>query len=195
MPIYRTIYIKHYGSIPKDDSGRTYDIHHIDGNKHNNSIENLIAVSKKEHYDIHYAQKDWGACMLIAESLKISPEEKSFLAKENHKNRIKNGTHPFLGGAVAKEMNRKRIEDGTHNFLGGKIQRALARRRVKEGTHHWLSGELQRVSTNRRLQEGTHPFQVDWTCPVCGTKGKNKAMYNRWHGTKCKNGKNEPEIR
>ena len=33
---YRKIYEQHHGPIPIDESGRTYDIHHIDGNHFNN---------------------------------------------------------------------------------------------------------------------------------------------------------------
>jgi len=33
MAPYRRIYLKHHSFIPKDNLGRVYDIHHIDGNK------------------------------------------------------------------------------------------------------------------------------------------------------------------
>lgn len=186
MSIYRKIYEQHYGPIPYDEHGRTFDIHHIDGNRKNNDPKNLIALSKKDHYDVHYSQEDWAACMLIAESLKVSPEEKSLMAKLNHQKRISNGTHPFLGGEVAKETSQRRVREKTHNFLGGQIQRDAARQRVSAGTHHWLSGDLQRVSTRRRLEEGTHSFKLDWICEHCGKTGKNIAMYNRWHNNNCK---------
>ena len=118
--------------------------------------------------------------------MKLSPEDESQLAILNHQKRIKNKSHPFLGGLVQKETGIKRVKDGTHNFLGGQIQRETAQRRVANGTHHWLSGELQRISTNRRLDDGTHPFKLIWVCEHCGTSGKNKAMYNRWHHDNCK---------
>jgi hypothetical protein len=186
MAIYRKIYEQHYGPIPNDDEGRTYDIHHIDGNHKNDNPKNLRALSKKDHYDVHYSQGDWGACMLIADSLKLSPAEISSLATRNHQKRISDGTHPFLGGDVAKETSRRRVKENTHNFLGGQIQRETAQRRVSDGTHHWLSGDLQRISTRRRLEEGTHPFKIEWVCEHCGKTGKNTAMYNRWHNGKCK---------
>jgi len=56
----------HGRPIPKDENGRSYEIHHIDGNPWNNSKENLVAVSIQEHYDIHERQGDWAACRLIA---------------------------------------------------------------------------------------------------------------------------------
>ena len=58
---YRKIYESHFGPIPKEKNGRSYDIHHIDGNHSNNSPENLRAVTIQEHYNIHYEQEDWYA--------------------------------------------------------------------------------------------------------------------------------------
>lgn len=170
---YRKIYIEHFGPIPVDEDGRTYDIHHKDGNRSNNDPSNLVALSIKDHYDLHLRQGDYGACSKIKRTMKLTPAELSELATKS---------------------NLKRIAEGTHNFLGGKNTKEYQRKRVAEGTHHWLSGELQRVSTARRLAEGTHPFQVEWTCEHCGTKGKNKAMYNRWHGENCKRTKNSENI-
>ena len=62
---YRQIYENHVGLIPKDDEGRTYEIHHIDGDRNNNTLSNLIAVSLQEHYNIHFAQGDYDACRLM----------------------------------------------------------------------------------------------------------------------------------
>lgn len=33
---YRKIYKDYYECIPTDETGRTFDIHHIDGNRNNN---------------------------------------------------------------------------------------------------------------------------------------------------------------
>lgn len=87
MKIYRKIYIKHNGFIPKDETGRTYDIHHIDGNHSNNEYQNLKAVSIQEHFDIHYAQGDWSAAAAIAKRMMIDNTDLNrlggLLAKEN----------------------------------------------------------------------------------------------------------------
>lgn len=53
---YRKLWEEVHGKIPKDDQGRTYDIHHIDGNRNNNSIHNLICLSIEDHYKIHLKQ-------------------------------------------------------------------------------------------------------------------------------------------
>jgi hypothetical protein len=50
---YRKIYEQHFGPIPKDNHGRSYQIHHIDGDKNNNNIENLLCLSIEAHYQLH----------------------------------------------------------------------------------------------------------------------------------------------
>jgi len=62
---YRKIWKDANGPIPIDEQGRSYDIHHIDGNRKNNLLENLMCVSIEEHYKIHLEQGDWGACHAI----------------------------------------------------------------------------------------------------------------------------------
>lgn len=48
------IWKKNFKSIPKG-----YEIHHIDGNRYNNSIENLICISKEAHKILHkYMEKN-----------------------------------------------------------------------------------------------------------------------------------------
>lgn len=100
---YRKIYEQHYGKIPKDNDGRTYEIHHIDGDHNNNSPENLKAVSIKEHYEIHFSQGDWGACLIMADRMNLTPEEKSKLAKLGNHQKITNGTHNFIGGDIQRK--------------------------------------------------------------------------------------------
>jgi len=215
MSIYRQIYETHYGSIPLDETGRTYEIHHIDGNHENNDITNLKCVSLNDHYDIHYSQGDYGACALIAKRMKMSPEEISHLASIFNIKRVEDGTHPWTG----PELNRKRLDNGTHNFLGGKD----VRERVKNGTHNFLDGEISRKSNHNRVENGTHnflggeevrkrvengthnflnveaartrahnrikignhPFLISHTCPHCSKVGKGAAMF-RYHFEKCK---------
>lgn len=53
MPIHahRWVWINHYGTIPDG-----MDIHHIDGNKENNEIENLEIISRSEHLKKHWRE-------------------------------------------------------------------------------------------------------------------------------------------
>lgn len=78
---HRLIYENHFGPIPKDEEGRSYEIHHVDGNHNNNELSNLTCVTIKEHYAIHLEQGDHKACLIMAARMQISPEEKSRLAK------------------------------------------------------------------------------------------------------------------
>jgi hypothetical protein len=176
---YRKIYQRHYGKIPVDTDGRSFQIHHIDGDHTNNDPLNLKAVTIQEHYDIHYSQDDWYACLLLAGSLKITSEEKSNLSRLAANESVKNGTHNFLGGNIqrqsqrklvaegkhhwqdseeASERNLKRIEEGTHNFLDKEWAREKELEKVKNGTHPFLGGEVSRQINSKRIEEGTHNF-------------------------------------
>jgi hypothetical protein len=157
---YRKIYENHYGPIPKDEEGRSYEIHHIDGNHSNNSPTNLKCVTIKEHYDIHYSQGDYGACWLIAKKMRLSPTEISTLAKLSNQQRVANGTHNLLDKEAAKERAIKLVESGRHNLLGGRVQQ-------------------------KQLQQGKHPSQIKKTCSYCGIICSSN-MFSRYHGDKCK---------
>jgi len=118
---YRKLYENYYGAIPKDDDGRSYDVHHIDGNSDNNCKENLVALSIKEHYKVHYDQKDWGSCWSISLRMKISPEEKSEIAKKIATQRVSDGTNYFVSKENAERMRliqNERSANGTHVFIG-----------------------------------------------------------------------------
>jgi hypothetical protein len=156
MNIYRKIYEMNYGPIPKDKHGRTYEIHHIDGDHNNNNISNLKCVSIEEHYAIHYAQGDWAACLLISDRMNVSPLEKSKLAKEQ----FKNGLNPFIDFLSQKQLsersskaNRTRVNNKTHNFLGDKNP---SHDRVKNGTHNWQDREKARERQLIKILDGSH---------------------------------------
>src|ERR1700679_3629206 len=90
---YRKIYENHFGKIPYDEYGRTYEIHHIDNNHKNNNPMNLKCVTIQEHYDIHLEQKDWYACYTIALRLQLLSDELSKLASNREDEKVNNGTH------------------------------------------------------------------------------------------------------
>jgi hypothetical protein len=165
---YRKIYESHYGPIPVDQDGRTYEIHHIDNNHNNNSFINLKAVSIQEHYNIHYEQKDWAACLIMSDRMKTSFKEKSELARKSNLNRVANGTNPFLDPELARKHTLKRIQEGTHNFIGDR--------------HPNFKGRLNR----KWLEEGTHPSQKKINCEHCN-RIFSIGNYKRWHGNNCRN--------
>lgn len=175
---YRKLWEQYHGPIPKDLDGRTFDIHHIDGNRNNNSIENLIAVSIQEHYDIHESQGDWGACKLIAIRMEMSPELISELARkamiedggsELHRKRqlkmVIDGTHPFLG----PETNNKKVIDRTHPWLasngGSERSRQHCLTMLAEGIHPFMGdGSFQREVHKKRVDDGSHHLLGNVSC-------------------------------
>jgi len=72
---HRSIYESYFGPIPRDTLGRSYEIHHIDGNHQNNDISNLKCVSIQEHFDIHYSQGDYNACLLISNRMQLTGDD------------------------------------------------------------------------------------------------------------------------
>ena len=153
---YRRLYENQVGPIPKDDDGRSYDIHHIDGNPANNDISNLKALSIKEHYDIHYAMGDWTASLLIAERMKMSPILLSDLSSKAAKERIQAGNHHFSKSEWQSQNQKRLVVEGKHNFSGGEIGRQTQKRLVKEGKHNFQGDN---GPTRRKIREGTHHFQ------------------------------------
>lgn len=189
MKQYRKIWEEIFGPIPKDENNRSYEIHHIDGNRSNNLISNLKLVSIQEHYDIHAAQQDWGACNKILKRMNLSPEKFSKLCSENakrqNKKRVEERSHNFLGSEHAKITQRKKVSDGSHHFLGGKLQSEINKKRIENKTHHFLGGKIQSELMLKRIANGSHPSQIKKTCEYCNkTIGSN--VYARFHGNKCK---------
>lgn len=105
---YRKIWEKHYGKIPKDNDGRPYEIHHKDGNRNNNDINNLICISIKEHYNIHYKQGDYGACVMIGKRMNLPIDYISEIQigiKRPGIGGVKKGTIPWNKGIKGYSLN------------------------------------------------------------------------------------------
>jgi hypothetical protein len=87
---YRKIWETHHKiKIPEG-----FEIHHIDGDRDNNLIENLKCVSIEEHLEIHKKQEDWGAVQAI-------------LARMDNKEGITE---------AASQFQKKLLEKNNHNF-------------------------------------------------------------------------------
>ena len=129
--IYRKIYENHYGPIPKEASGRSYEIHHIDGDHNNNDPANLKAVTLQEHYDTHYAQSDFNACLLMTFRMNMSTEELSALRSKAAFERVANGTHPWSNKERMKKQNQKRTAEGKNAFSNPDN----VRKQIANGTH------------------------------------------------------------
>jgi hypothetical protein len=181
MSIYRKIYEQHFGPIPKDSEGRTFEIHHIDGNRLNNCPENLRAVSIEEHFKIHKEQGDYAAALLISSRMNIGSSKKSELAKLNAVKQMSDGTNGLFSS------NQKRMVNGTHHFLNDAFQskvRSIFQERLNNNTHHMLGNSLSK----KRLEENTHNFlllnSIKYHCAICNKTGKGPAFKAK-HFPKC----------
>ncbi len=181
MNIYRRIYEQNNGPIPKDSNGRSYDIHHVDGNRDNNDPSNLLALSIQDHYNIHYSQGDYGACWLLARKMKMSVEDLSELSKKVQNLRVKEGTHHFVGEENPAKLASK---NGTHHLKGDKGSKHN-NKMIENGIHPLVGGNVQRQTAKSLLDNGQHHTQKTFECPHCGKTGRSNSMY-RYHFDRCK---------
>jgi hypothetical protein len=124
MASYRKIWKSYYGEIPVDENNVRYEIHHIDGNRTNNDIANLVCISIEEHYKIHLEQGDWGAVRSILSRMNLSEDEvklKSLAASNQQKELLKRGEHnwqKFDRSELSKQTMQKRLKETGVAFLG-----------------------------------------------------------------------------
>jgi len=193
--IYRREHIKvwkqQYGKIPKDKNGRSFEIHHIDGNPNNNSIENLQCISIEEHYNIHLKQEDYGAAFLIGRRMKIKPENFSEIAKTISKKRIQNGTHNFL------DPNFKRSLDHNVGYVVAIDMRTNETVRIEKWVFEQNDFYIG-INKNRKQksihQNRGHNKDKNWKqsnkevlkkCIYCDFVGRGSHL-SRYHNEKCK---------
>ena len=180
-PKYRKIYENHHGSIGTDSNGRRMEVHHIDGNHSNNNPTNLTLVTINEHYNIHYAQEDWEACLALTRRMKISADEMSKLCSQLNYKRVEQGMHPFMTRADGSSLQKDRVKAGTHHFLGSDITRRRNLKAVEDGTNPFLGPN----NTRKQLENGTHPSQLKVCCIGCKIV-TGIGMHKKYHGNKCK---------
>ncbi len=94
----RRIWIAAFGEIPVDENGKSYDIHHINGDPLDDSLSNLMCLSRKEHHALHTAQGDYAVDS--QHHFKSSSWQQDIALKQ-----VANGKHPFQ----SKEMHSKRV--------------------------------------------------------------------------------------
>ena len=135
---HRYIWELHNGKIPKG-----YEVHHIDGNTHNNDISNLTLLSIKEHRSLH-AKRQTGR--KISDETKRKIREARIGKKMSEKARKKMSESysrkmPVI--CVEKDMKFKTIQEaadfinknrkGIYNCIHGKQGTC--------GNYHWMKGE------------------------------------------------------
>ena len=171
---YRQIWIQHNGPIPVDEQGRSYEIHHIDGDRTNNVIENLQCVSLDEHYQIHLKQGDYHAAKMISKRLGWSIKETVPMPKEQRdqiRDRMLGDSNP---------MKRPEIAEKVAAQLRGRkkpIEVEAKRLKSREGFKHSEKTILLMKKSKPKI-----------TCPHCHQEGGNSQM-KRWHFDNCKHKK------
>lgn len=194
---YRRLWRKYYGAIPLDELGRRYDIHHIDGNRENNDIENLMCISMQEHMELHISQGDWAAAFRIAQRMGIDPAIKSELMSLSNKKRLQAGTHPFQQPDIRKltaDRIAKLVITGEHPFQRPEVIQKAVRVKSEKYNHQELSQQAQlgwarwkrdnRDATTRTLQGSK----------VGADRTRGSVWYHKLDGTHIRTKPDDPRI-
>jgi len=138
---YRKIWENAYGKIPDG-----LEIHHIDGNRSNNELNNLKLVTLQEHLEIHMEQGDYGAVQAIM--IRMESYDRTEIAKLaylSQKNLIESGNHNFQKinrSELSKKVMKERLAAGSPAFLGifdtkeNSRKAGLAAKEKKAGFHN-----------------------------------------------------------
>jgi hypothetical protein len=198
---YRRIWEKAHGPIPVDEQGRSYEIHHLDGNRKNNSLLNLTCVSIEEHYSIHESQGDGAACHAIKLRMTQEPligwnhtqesrdkmsksrkgkkpstqtKEKLRLARlgKKHSNKTKKAISKALKG---KQKTQDHIEKNRIGHLGLKQTKKTVEKRketIKNQGGYKHSEEIKLKMRKPKSQEHLQKMKMPRKLVVCPHCGK-----------------------
>lgn len=117
MVNYRKLWENHH----KKQIPVGYEIHHIDGNKNNNHIDNLECLSIEEHLHQHEKQNDWGACHAI--SIRLNFPNDGIFASKFQNMLFEKGIHNFQKmtkkrrSEISRLTIKKRIETNGGAFI------------------------------------------------------------------------------
>ena len=159
---YRRVWEREVGPIPIDSNGRTYDIHHIDGNSTNDNLNNLKCVSLQEHYEIHLSQGDYQACQAILIRLAVSANEQTEIARLSGLQRRGISRPDMIG-----DLNPMRNPNYAKNLS------LVTKGFPKSDKGRDAIGNAQRYRISQKI-----------LCMHCG-RLINPLSYNQWHGNKC----------
>jgi len=154
---YQKIWTESYGKIPKDENGNSFEIHHIDGNRQNNNLKNLICLSIKDHYKIHWQQKDYYACLLISKRMNMS---------ENEKQKLKDKIIESNKTRIISENLKKKMSEGMKKAKTGWIPSKETRkiwseqRKGKEPGNKGKKYKLENYPKNRKSRGPLSPETI-----------------------------------
>ena len=194
---YRKIWEKHNGPIPRDDKGRSYEIHHLNGDRNDNRLSNLTCISAEEHYKIHLEQGDYGAAFRIAQRLEVDPDVKSKLMTESNKQRVLKGDHPFLDPEVkqkAQKSVQERVKNNTQGFQNKEVVKKAIKAKKEKYTHEELSHQVK-TGWEKWKEKNNNPKQRTLQGAKAGadkTRGTN--WYHRPTGENLRTTADDPRI-
>jgi hypothetical protein len=172
----------------------------------------LKCVSIQEHYDIHYAQEDYGAANKILSRMLLTPEEiyekNSKLSSLMNKKLVSEGKHWWIGN---RNPSHERVRKGIHNFQDPVFIETQRQRKIGS-THNQTEYQKNTVKNyqnnlllkknhnfqnpiiiakrknilNQQLKSGKHPFKKEWQCPHCDKIGQGRGNASRYHFDNCK---------
>ena len=180
---HRKIWHDHYGQIPFDENGISYEIHHINGDHNDNRIENLKCVTIAEHFDIHFSQGDYFACKAILKRILYNKQifedkvEEMIYKKENHPMYGKNHTRE------SKEKISKNHHDvsNENNPMYGKTHTIETKKKISISKKGQGKGIPKSAEQKEKMSKAVKLL----TCPYCQKAARGNSM-KRWHFDNCK---------
>lgn len=189
MAHYRLIWKHFYGEIPKDENGISYDIHHIDGNHKNNDISNLMAVSIREHYDIHYKQGDWLAAHYISQRLNLTKQEREAINRKISE--IKTGVplsehhRKSICKPKTSTVNMRKPKSEAHKNKLRKPKPKVSCPHCNEVGPYNIFKHYHFDNCEKLTGRKAHRKEPIIKCPHCKKEGGHRAM-RQWHFDNCK---------
>ena len=173
---YRRLWIKAYGPIPVDEQGRSFEIHHLDGNRQNNVLENLQCLSIEDHYNQHYAKKEYFAANLIANRMGKSLEKVSNWNMSNETRKKMSDSKKGDKNPMKDPANAKKVADA---LRGRKKSKEAEQKRLETAKKN---GSLARTEETK-LKMRKPKAKIE--CPHCKFIG-GISTTKRWHFDNCK---------
>ena len=145
--LHTYVWEKHNGPVPEG-----YDIHHIDHDKSNNDIENLVAIPESEHRKLHMDERDKLELTYIMETCAIPKAvewHKSEAGHEWHKQQYEKSLAPKWDEQVTM----------TCAYCGKPYQISP----LMKGRSRFCSNKCK---TAYRYRSGLD--NIERVCPICG---------------------------
>ena len=191
---HRKIWEDANGPIPLDEFGRSYHIHHIDGDPTNNELSNLLCLSPNDHFELHRSQCDYGAVfLLMSNHLSLSAEERSDIISKANSNRWKNYSDVERKSIINKNRNSNKSTWSSEKLrreTGIKISESHAARTKEQKEQESLlrSSSIKSAWKSSSFDAQREHMSTKVVCPHCGKEGQKAAM-SRYHFDRCKYGR------